>query len=184
MNAIVRWLVVLLAVGLAGGLPATEPGRGPAEAAPADLVINVRPEAVSKLIAAAVPYDLLLDVGVFEETIRLTDPRNVQFLEGGVQLQLTATGSPLSFETMVEPVIRLDREAQTGTYRVRIESLPVRIGLAGTYDLAALIPVIPIETVTEYLLQTRDKEIPMQLQVREIRLHPQGIEIKIQTRFP
>jgi hypothetical protein len=172
----------LLVVGLAAAVPA--PAGEPVTASQADVIINVRPEAVAKLMAAAVPYDLVLDVGLFEETVRLADPRNMKFFAGGVRLQLTATGSPIGFEATVEPVIRLDRDAESGAYRVRIESLPVRIGLAGTYDLAALIPVIPIETLTEYLLETKEKAIPMELQVQEIRVHPQGIEVKLETRFP
>ena len=102
----------------------------------------------------------------------------------GVRLELTATGSPIAFEATVEPVIRLDRDAETGDYRVRIESLPVRIGMAGTYDLAALVPVIPIETLTRHLLPARHKDIPLELEVREISIQEQGIELSLHTRYP
>lgn len=178
MNLVARTTVQALLVGLALAV------SWPAAAAEPDLSIRVRPQAVEKLIAAAVPYDLVLDLGLFEETIRLTDPRKLKFFAGGVRLELTATGSPVGFEATVEPVIRLERHGVTGVYQVRIESLPVRIGLAGTYDLAALIPRIPIETLTQHLLQTRDKEIPMELEVREILIREQGIEISLQIRFP
>jgi hypothetical protein len=170
-GAILSWILVSGLSSVAGPEPDV------------DLTIRVRPEAVEKLIAAAVPYDLILNAGVFEETVRLSNPRNLKFFAGGVRLQLTATGSPVAFSTTVEPVIRLEKEAATGIHRVRIESLPVRIGLAGTYDLAAFIPVIPIERVTEHLLETKEKDIPMQLEVREIRIEPDGIEILMQTSF-
>ena len=165
-------------------LAASWPAPAPAAAPEADLRISVRPPAVEKLIHAAVPYDLVLDAGVFEETIRLTHPRNLKFFAGGVRLELTATGSPIAFEATVEPVIRLDRDAETGDYRVRIESLPVRIGMAGTYDLAALVPVIPIETLTRHLLPARHKDIPLELEVREISIQEQGIARALHTRYP
>jgi len=173
-------LLVSLALAVSWPAPAAAPAAAPA----VDLRISVRPQAVKKLIHAAVPYDLVLDAGVFEETIRLSHPRNLKFFAGGVRLELTATGSPIAFEATVEPVIRLDRDAETGDYRVRIESLPVRIGMAGTYDLAALIPVIPIETLTRHLLPARHKDIPLELEVREISIQEQGIELSLQTRYP
>lgn len=172
----VQALLVSLALAVSWPAPAVEPEP--------DLSISIRPGAVEKLIAAAVPYDLVLDAGVFEETVRLTDPRNLKFFPGGVRLELTATGSPIGFEAIVKPVIRIERDAATGAYRVHIESMPVRIGMAGTYDLAALIPLIPIETLTRHLLHTRHKEIPMELEVREILIQETGIEISLRTRYP
>lgn len=149
-----------------------------------DLRIQISPAAVEKLIAAVVPYELTLDAGLFEEVVSLSEPRNLEFFSGGIRLEMLATGSPIGFRATIHPVIRLEREAASRQYRVRIESLPVDLGLAGTFDLALAIPPFPIKTLSEFFLSTPGKEIPMGMEILEIQVNRRGIELLMGTRFP
>lgn len=174
------FLVVLLSMGLVPAAPA------PPQASPrvADMRIQISPAAIEKLVAAAVPYDLTLDVGLFEEVVRLSEPRNLEFFAGGIRLEMLATGSPMGFRATIHPVIRLERAASSRQYRVRVESLPVDLGLAGTFDLALAIPPFPIKTLSEFFLSTPGREIPMGMEILEIQVRPQGIELLMGARFP
>lgn len=173
-------LILLAAVGQVLAAPSSPETSPPV----ADLKIQISSAAVEKLVAAAVPYDLTLDVGLFEEVVRLSEPRNLEFFAGGIRLEMLATGSPIGFTATLQPVIRLERDAASGQYLVRVESLPVDLGLAGTFDLALAIPPFPIKTLSEFFLSMPAKEIPMEMEILKIEVRREGIELLMGTRFP
>lgn len=179
-DVVTSFLIFMVCMGLVPAAPAAQ------EAPPqeTDLRIQISPAVIEKLLAAAVPYDLTLDVGLFEEVIRLSEPRNLEFFAGGIRLEMLATGSPIGFSATIHPVIRLERGAGSRQYLVRVESLPVDLGLAGTFDLALAIPPFPIKTLSEFFLSSPDKEIPMEMEILQIQVDRQGIELLMRTRFP
>ena len=151
-------------------------------AAEPDLSITISPEAVRRLVQAAVPYTLQLDAGLFEQVVILDNPRNLTFFDGGIRLEVTATGSPVGFTAALQPVIHLERPEGSSSYQVRIGSLPLRMGLVGTVDLATAIPPIPVKQLSEFLLETDDKSIPVQLEIQEIKVGEAGIVVGLKTR--
>jgi hypothetical protein len=159
-----------------GGAGVPEPGRVE------DVRIVVAPEAVRKLIAAAVPYRLGLDMGFFEQVVTLTEPREIRLVSNGLDLKMTATGSPIPFQVEISPAVRLTR--QPGGYRIQVESLPVDMGRAGVYDLASYIEPVPVERVTRQFFQTPGREIAMDLIIRSLEVTPDGILIVLATDFP
>ena len=168
------------------GLVTGAPGRGGAELAeagrPEDVRIVIAPETVRKLIAASVPYRLSLDMGLFEQVVSLTEPREVRLVANGLKLKMTATGSPIPFQVEISPAVRLVR--QPGGYRIQVESLPVDMGRAGVYDLASYIDPVPVERVTRQLIQTPGLEIVMDLVIRRLEVAEDGILIVLGTDFP
>ncbi len=84
---------------------------------------------------------------------------------------------------MLEPVLHLERRDGSPEYEVRIESLPVRLGALGTVDLATAIPPIPVQRVSEMLLESRQTSIPLQLEILSIDVGPEGIGIGVRTRY-
>jgi hypothetical protein len=149
----------------------------------AELSVRLSPAAVEKLIRAAVPYDIKLDAGVFTQLVRISEPRDIRLFAGGITLRARATGSPVPLDAELEPVIRLERSA-AGGYQVRVESLPVKVGWAGTFDLAGSIPVTPIEELTEFALDMPERSIPVQLKVTGILVDREGIRVDMETRYP
>ena len=157
------------------------PGSIGMAAAP-DLSITISPEAVRRLVQAAVPYTLQLDAGLFEQVVILDEPRNLRFFDGGIRMEVTATGSPVGFTAELEPVVHLERAAGSSSYQVRIGSLPVRMGLVGTVDLATAIPPIPVKQLSDFLLESDGKSIPMQLEIQDIKVSEAGIAVGLKTR--
>ena len=147
-----------------------------------DVRIVIAPETVRKLIAASVPYRLNLDMGLFEQVVSLTEPREVRLVANGLSLKMTATGSPIPFQVEISPAVRLVR--QPGGYRIQVESLPVDMGRAGVYDLAAYIDPVPVDGVTRQLIQTPGREIAMDLAIRRLEVTEDGILIVLGADFP
>ena len=148
-----------------------------------DLDITISRDTVARLITAAVPYELRLDVGLFEQVVTLSNPRDIRLVPGGIRLRMSATGAPLPFSAEVEPFVRLARDAGTGEFTIRVDRLPVNMGRAGTYDLASYIKPIPVERVSNYLLSTPSKEINLDLMVDAIEIGEPGIVVRFLADF-
>ncbi|MFQ5670668.1 MAG: hypothetical protein ACE5HD_09155 [Acidobacteriota bacterium] len=193
------WLPALLlplAMFAAGGSArdaAAEPQRKDATASPVvrdsagapagDLRLTISRPVLVNLIRAVVPYRLKLDTGVLEEIVTLTEPRDLHLTPEGVRLTMTASGSPIPFTAEISPMIRFEADAITGDYVVRVDKLSVKMGLAGTYDLASYVKPIPVQRLSHYVLETPDRLIGVDLAVSEIKLTEQEIQVWLQTVF-
>jgi hypothetical protein len=149
----------------------------------AEIQIVIAPHAVRKVIHAAVPYELRLDVGFFQQVVSLTEPRQIQLIPGGIRLEMTAVGSPLPFTVDIAPELKLVRDPGSGDHRLEMQSLPVNMGRIGTYDLSAYVGPIPIERVTRHLLDTPGRQMEVDLIVDRVEIVEEGIEIFLVTDF-
>lgn len=172
--------LLLVASGSPPAGPAVESGSS-REAAGLSLILAA--PLLVDLIAAATPYRLELDAGLFHEVVVLSRPRNIRLVAGGLDLEMTATGSPIPFTAEVSPRVRLVR-GDDGGWRVVVEKLPVTIGLLGTYDLASFIEPVAIETVTPYLLELPGGTIDVDLIVSDIKISAREIRIELRASFP
>ena len=171
-----------LALGSGLALLLAAPPAVPASARQ-DLNVTISRDTVARLIAAAVPYQMRLDVGLFEQVVTLTNPRDVRLVPGGIRLRMTATGAPVPFAAEIDPFVRLERDTATGGYVIRVDRMPVNMGRAGTYDLASYIKPIPVERVSSHLLSTPSKDIGLDLVVDRIEVAEDGIVVRFLTEF-
>ena len=149
----------------------------------AGISLTIAAPLLADLIDAAAPYRLELDAGLFNEVVVLSRPRNVRLVAGGLDLEMTATGSPIPFTAEVSPRVRLVRNDE-GDWMVVVEKLPVNIGRLGTYDLASFIEPVAIETVTPYLLELPGGTIDVDLIVSDIAISAREIRIAMRAAFP
>ena len=170
------------AAGLLGALLVTG-AVAPTPAGGSGLSITVSAPLVKDLITAAVPYRLALDAGLFEEVVTLSDPRHVRLVPGGLDMEMTAAGSPVPFTAEVSPRVRLERREEGG-WVIRVQELPVTIGRLGTYDLASFIDPVDIETVTRHLLDLPGGTIEIDLTVSTINISADEVRIELQASFP
>ncbi|MFQ5718424.1 MAG: hypothetical protein ACE5IK_02635, partial [Acidobacteriota bacterium] len=144
--------------------------------------IHVGPAVIEGVIRAAVPHVVELDAGLFRERVVLDDPHAVRLVAGGLDLEMTATGSPVPFSAEVAPHVRLLPVA-AGGWQVAVDSLPVTVGRLGTYDLASFIDPVPIETVVSSLLALPGGELSVELTVTAVEITSAGIEIRLRPAF-
>ncbi len=170
---------LILAFATVGAIPGTATPAGARE----DLNITISRDTVARLITASVPYEMRMDVGLFEQVVTLTNPRDIRLVPGGIRLRMTATGAPLPFQADIDPFVRLVRDAATGGYTIKVDRMPVNMGRAGTYDLASYIKPIPVEKVSSHLLATPSKEIALDLVVDRIEVAESGIVVRFLAEF-
>jgi len=180
-------IAVVLVGALLLGAPVAPVARPPVEVGagqePAGISLTLSAPLLENLLTAAVPYRLEMDAGLFNEVVVLSRPRNIHLVPGGLDLEMTATGSPIPFTAEVVPRIRLKRSDEGG-WMVGVEELPVTIGRLGTYDLASFIAPVPIETVTPYLLELPGGTISFDLIVSDITISAAEIRVELHASFP
>jgi hypothetical protein len=170
--------ILLFLAAISSAPPAPAPAPAPA---PDDVRIEVGHDTIERLIEAAAPYEVRLKAGLFDEVVLLDHPRDIRLVPGGVHLRMTAVGRPLAFTADVVPEISVAEEQ--GRYTVQVRKMPVTIGAAGTYDLASFIKPVPIEKVSQHLIEIPGGEIGVNLIVSAIEISPDGMRLRFRTRF-
>jgi len=148
-----------------------------------EIQVRIGRDSLARLLEAAVPYEVTLKTGLFEQVISLTEPRDLVLDAEGVSLRMTVTGRPVPLTAIVRPRLRVVPDPATGGHVVRIDRLPIEVGKLGTYDLAALMRPVPIEKLSHHLISIPNRTIGLDLMVRTIEIRPDGIFVRFGADF-
>ncbi|MBI3449589.1 MAG: hypothetical protein HY049_11825 [Acidobacteria bacterium] len=100
------------------------------------ITFTLDPPALESLLRAVTPYEVVVGKHGLSETLTLSNPREVRFVNGGVQLKLDYRGTPLPIEDVLEVSLSLTWNDIKKSYEARIASLPLKLPAFGTIDLA------------------------------------------------
>jgi hypothetical protein len=142
IRTIVRRLAAGLAAAAAAG--ALAPGK-PAVAGTITFTLDAA--TLQSFLRAVTPHDVVVGKGGLSETLTLSNPRDVRFEDGRVRLRLDCRGAPLPIEEVLEPALSLRYSDVKKGFEARVESLPLKIPVLGTIDLAEYLRPITIPSV-------------------------------------
>lgn len=176
-------LAGILLLGSLGPAAWSGPTVLPAPAVSDEIQVRIGRDSLAALLEAAVPYDVTIKAGLFEQVLSLSEPRDLQLDADGVSLRMTVTGRPLPLTAVVRPRLRVVPDPATGGHVVRIDRLPIEVGKLGTYDLAALVRPVPIERLSHHLISIPGRTIGLDLVVRAIEIRADGLFVRFGADF-
>ena len=181
--AILSGVVALAVLGsTAWSEPVADPAS-PATPVTDEIQVRIGRDTLAGLLEAAVPYDVTIKAGLFEQVLSLTEPRDLQLDAEGISLRMTVTGRPLPLSAVVRPRLRVVPDPATGGHVVKIDKLPIEVGRLGTYDLAALMRPVPIEKLSHHLIEIPGRTIGLDLMVRGIEIRADGLFVRFGADF-
>jgi len=98
-------------------------------------------------LLAATPYDIVVGKKGLSETLTLSSPREVRFEKGAVRLKIDCRGTPIAVEEVLDLTLSVKWNETKKNFEARIETLPVRIPVLGTIDLAEYLRPFAIPSV-------------------------------------
>lgn len=103
---------------------------------------------LQSLLRAVTPYDIVIGQGGLSETLTLSNPRDVRFQNGKIRLRLDCRGTPFPLEEVLEPAITVRYNEAKRAWEMKVEELPLKVGMLGTVDLADY--VRPVKIPSEF----------------------------------
>ncbi len=95
-------------------------------------------------LLAVTPYDVVVGKKGLSETVTLSNPRDVRFAGGAVRLRLDCKGTPLPIEEVIDFALGIRWNEVKRTFEARVETLPMKIPVLGSIDLAEYLRPITI----------------------------------------
>ena len=133
-----RPVVLALTVLLLAFLPA----NGTSHAG--DTTFSVDAAAVQSFLRAVTPYDVVVGEQDLQQTLTLSNPREVTFRNGMISLKLDLRGKPFPIEMVLTVIIGVKWDEDEKAWMAYLASLPLNIPLFGKLDLAKYVDPYPI----------------------------------------
>lgn len=108
------------------------------------IVLTIDRATLLNFAKAATPYSFEVGKAGLTETLSLSNPREMQFVNGKIRLRVDCTGEPIPFFAELVPTVSMAFDRQKNAFVATIESMPVKIGPLGTIDLKKYIDPIEI----------------------------------------
>lgn len=135
------------------------------------------------LLSTAAPYQITVKTMLFTEVLTFSNLRDLVLEEGKIRVRATCTGSPAPIRAEVQAEISLVRNPESGKLEGLFSSLPVRIPPIGTIDLKDYMPRLEIPSLILQAIDFPDRTRKIEIQVREFRIRPEGIQAWFDLRF-
>jgi len=108
------------------------------------VVLTIDRATLLNFAKAATPYSFDVSKAGVTQTLSLSNPRDMQFVNGRVRLRVDCTGEPLPFFAELVPTVSLTFDRTKNAFIATIESMPVKLGMLGTIDLKKYIAPVEI----------------------------------------
>ena len=147
------------------------------------LEVSLDREELTTLLSTAAPYQIIVKTRLFTEVLTFSNLRDLVLEEGKIRVRATCTGSPAPIRAEVQAEISLVRDPESGKLEGLFSSLPVRIPPIGTIDLKDYMPRLEIPALILQAIDFPDRSRRVEIQVREFRIRPEGIQARFDLRF-
>ena len=108
------------------------------------VVLTIDRATLLNFAKAATPYSFDVGKSGITETLSLSNPREMQFVNGHIRLRVDCTGEPIPFFAELVPTVSLTFDRAKNAFVATVESMPVKIAPLGTIDLKKYINPIEI----------------------------------------
>lgn len=177
-------LIFMVLAGLAAAAWAAAPAPPPAASAPSsELRFTADERAILECLRAGLPKTVSVGSGILSTDLTFLDPSNVVLHEGTASFKVRVKGRTMPIDQVLNPSVRLERDAASGRYYGVISSLPLSLPGLGTMDLSQSIPRIEIPDVLDNLWQVPDKPLALRLRIRRIAILEHLVDVGADVEF-
>ena len=134
-------------------------------------------------LRAAMPQTFSVGTKVLSTDLTLLDPSDLVLRDGKASFRVRVKGRTLPVDQVVNPIITLDRDAQSGQYFGVVSSLPIQIPGLGALDLKDYLPRFEIPEVMENLYRVSDRPLGLRLRIRRIAILEHLLEVGADIDF-
>ena len=145
------------------------------ESAP-EVTLSLTPAALLHLLETVMPYRVELGNSLLKETLTFRDPKNVVLSKDQVTFAVRVQGTPFPLDQVLKPVLAI-RKSTSGTYEIKVASLPMAIPGYGSMDLSEVFPPVSLQSLFEQRLDLQGKPLKADLKIQEIKIGPEQIEL-------
>jgi hypothetical protein len=172
-----------LLLGLA--LPASATAATPAPTAgdTSEVRFTLGEAALLDCLRAATPQTFSVGSKSLNADLTLLDPSDLVLRNGKASFKIRVKGKTLAVDQVVNPIITLNRDAQSGQYFGVISSLPIQIPGLGALDLKDFMPRFEIPAVLENLYRVSDRPLGVRLHIRRIAILDHLLEVGADVDF-
>jgi len=151
--------------------------RPAAPAAPGseDVKVELRREAVQRMLASATPYNIEVGGSLLKETLTFSDPRDLGFGDGRITFAVRCQGNPFPVDQILHPIFTLRRG--NGGYRLVAESVLVSVPGFGRVDLKDFFAPVDIQSLLTQGLNLSGRPTMLEVKVEKIVLSRDIIDI-------
>jgi hypothetical protein len=179
------WRVVARA-GLLAALAC--PLLGAAEPAPtrgeaSEVRFTVGESALLDCLRAATPQTFSVGSKVLSTDLTLLDPSDVVLKDGKASFKIRVKGRTIPVDQVVNPIVTLHRDPQSGQYYGVVSSLPIQIPGLGALDLKDYLPRFEIPAVLDNLYRLSDRPLDLKLRIRRIAILDHLLEVGADVDF-
>jgi hypothetical protein len=173
----------VLALASTAALFAAAAPAPPAAGASSELRFTADERAILECLRAGLPKTVSVGSGILSTDLTFLDPSNVVLHDGTATFRIRVKGRTMPIDQVLNPVVRLDRDAKSGQYYGVISSLPLSLPGLGTMDLSQSIPRIEIPEVLDNLWQLPDKPLALRLRIRRIAILEHLVDVGADVEF-
>ena len=172
-------LLAALACPLLGA--AAEPA--PTRVESSEVKFTVGESALLDCLRAATPQTFSVGSKVLSTDLTLLDPSDVVLKDGKASFKIRVKGRTIPVDQVVNPIVTLHRDPQTGQYFGVVSSLPIQIPGLGALDLKDYLPRFEIPAVLDNLYRLSDRPLDLKLKIRRIAILDHLLEVGADVDF-
>lgn len=149
----------------------------PAPPADTEMRFSLDERALLDCLKAALPQTVTVGSGLFSTELTFLDPSDLVLREGSASCRVRVKGKTLPVDQVLNPTVRLERDAKTGQYYGVISSLPLALPGMGKIDLKDALPRLEIPQVVDDLHPFGDRPLGLRFSLRRLAIHEHRVEI-------
>ncbi|HZN02444.1 MAG TPA: hypothetical protein VFD06_02540 [Candidatus Polarisedimenticolia bacterium] len=172
-------LPVALAAALVLLLQDTDAPAAAQATAPAgtEMQFTLDERALLDCLKAVLPQTVTVGSGLFSTELTFLDPSDLVLKEGTASCRVRVKGKTLPVDQVLQPIVRLERDAKTGQYYGVISSLPLTLPGMGKIDLKDALPRLEVPQVVDNLHPFGDRPVGLRFSLRRLAIHERRVEI-------
>jgi hypothetical protein len=179
-----RLRLTSLVMGLAAAATLAAATPSPTPPGPSsELRFTADERAILECLRAGLPKTVSVGSGLLSTDLTFLDPSNVVLHDGTASFKVRVKGRTMPIDQVLNPVVRLERDAASGRYYGVISSLPLSLPGLGAMDLSQSIPRIEIPDVLDNLWQLPDKPLALRLRIRRIAILEHLVDVGADVEF-
>ena len=152
--------------------------QAPAQAAgDTEMQFTLDERALLDCFKAALPQTVTVGSGLFSTELIFTDPSDLVLREGSASCRVRVRGKTLPVDQVLNPTVRLERDAKTGQYYGVISSMPLAIPGMGKIDLKDALPRLEIPKTVDDLHPFGDRPNGLRFSLKRLAIHEHRVEI-------
>lgn len=144
---------------------------------------TVGESALLDCLRAATPQTFSVGTKVLSADLILLDPSDVVLRDGKASFKIRVKGRTLPVDQVVNPIITLAQDPQSGRYFGVVSSLPIQIPGLGPLDLKDYLPRFEIPAVLDNLYRVSDRPLDLRLRIRRIAILDHRLEVGADLDF-